>query len=430
MRILLILVLVLSAYRLYALTLQEAIVEALNNNPEIQINRKEVDISKLNLKIDKQLFYPEFFLQYSHTWLAQTPYFNIPPDPPIPPISFKQMEKSFNNFEFGFNYLIYTGGKRHEKIKIDRIDIKASFEKLTEKEKQIIADVKKAYIQVLKAKAIVDIYEKQLEAVRAHYQRVKGFYEEGYASYVELLQARVKISETKRDLKTAKENLALAKGYLLTILGKSPSDDITVEKVHITPDISFSLKTLQKLAVKHRNILKFIKYQKDKVKHLQNIEKADFLPKVFSQGKVIYTDQVDYLDPKVNFSLTVGIKVNIQGIQPYYKMLKTRLEEKKVSLKLKDVENKIFLQVQNAYQKFITAKENLIVSENMLKQAKEYYQLVVEQYKNQLASTTDVLNAQAQLTKAMKGKEISYYQLLEAVFELENATGTKLIGGL
>lgn len=430
MRILLILVLVLSAYRLYALTLQEAIVEALNNNPEIQINRKEVDISKLNLKIDKQLFYPEFFLQYSHTWLAQTPYFNIPPDPPIPPISFKQMEKSFNNFEFGFNYLIYTGGKRHEKIKIDRIDIKASFEKLTEKEKQIIADVKKAYIQVLKAKAIVDIYEKQLEAVRAHYQRVKGFYEEGYASYVELLQARVKISETKRDLKTAKENLALAKGYLLTILGKSPSDDITVEKVHITPDISFSLKTLQNLAVKHRNILKFIKYQKDKVKHLQNIEKADFLPKVFSQGKVIYTDQVDYLDPKVNFSLTVGIKVNIQGIQPYYKMLKTRLEEKKVSLKLKDVENKIFLQVQNAYQKFITAKENLIVSENMLKQAKEYYQLVVEQYKNQLASTTDVLNAQAQLTKAMKGKEISYYQLLEAVFELENATGTKLIGGL
>ena len=430
MRILLILVLVLSAYRLYALTLQEAIVEALNNNPEIQINRKEVDISKLNLKIDKQLFYPEFFLQYSHTWLAQTPYFNIPPDPPIPPISFKQMEKSFNNFEFGFNYLIYTGGKRHEKIKIDRIDIKASFEKLTEKEKQIIADVKKAYIQVLKAKAIVDIYEKQLEAVRAHYQRVKGFYEEGYASYVELLQARVKISETKRDLKTAKENLALAKGYLLTILGKSPSDDITVEKVHITPDISFGLKTLQNLAVKHRNILKFIKYQKDKVKHLQNIEKADFLPKVFSQGKVIYTDQVDYLDPKVNFSLTVGIKVNIQGIQPYYKMLKTRLEEKKVSLKLKDVENKIFLQVQNAYQKFITAKENLIVSENMLKQAKEYYQLVVEQYKNQLASTTDVLNAQAQLTKAMKGKEISYYQLLEAVFELENATGTKLIGGL
>jgi len=140
------------------------------------------------------------------------------------------------------------------------------------------------------------------------------------------------------------------------------------------------------------------------------------------QGKMIYTDQVDYLDPKLNFSFTIGMKVSFQGIQPYHKMLKAKLQKKKLELKLQDVKNKVLLQVQNAYQKMVTAKENLKVSQ-------EYYRLVVEQYKNQLATTTDVLNAEAQLTSARYGREISYYDYLQAIFDLERAVGTKIIGG-
>ncbi len=430
MRIWIFILTVILSYSAYTITLDEAVQEALDNNYQIKISKKHIQLSKLNLKIDKQLYYPEFFIQYSHTWLSQTPYFNIPPDPPLPPISFKQMEKSFNNFELGFNYLIYAGGIRHAKIKIDRLDIKASYEELSEKQKQVVARVKKAYIQVLKANALVNIYKAQLKAVKAHYEQVKGFYEEGYTSYVELLQAQVKISETKRDLKSAKESLSLAKAYLLTVMGRSPLEDIQIEDIHVDPDISLNLDFLQKKALKNRNIIKAARYQKNKLKQVEKIEKARFLPQVFSQGKVMYTDQIDYLDPKANLALTVGIKVNMQGIEPYYRMLKAKLQEKQAQLKILDLQNKILLQVQNAYQKFLTAKQNLIVSQTMLKQAEEYYQLVVEQYKNQLATTTDVLNAQAQLTSARQGKEISYYQLLEAIFELEGATGTKLIGGL
>ncbi len=413
----------------HALTLEKAIKEALENNPELKSYKKDIDISKTQLKIDKNLFYPELFIQYSHTWLSETPYFNIPPDPPIPPISFKQMEKSFNNFEFGFNYLFFAGGKRFLKIKIDRLDIKASYENLSEKEKELISEVKKAYIDVLKAKAILNIYKKQLEAVKSHYERVKGFYEEGYVSYVELLQSKVKISEVERNLKSAEEALKVAKGHLLTLLGKKPNGEINVESVRINTVENLNINKLMEKALKNRNILKFLSYQKKKLEQLESIEKADFYPKFFSQGKFFYTDQIDYLDPKTNFSFTVGMKVSFQGIQPYHKMLKTKLEKKKLELKIEDLKNKILLQVQNAYQKMITAKENLKVSEKMLEQAEEYYRLVVEQYKNQLSTTTDVLNAEAQLTAARYGKEISYYNFLQAIFELEKVTGTRLIGG-
>ncbi len=413
----------------YGITIDEAVKKALNKNPEIKSYRKDVEISKAQLKIDKNFYYPEIFLQFSHTWLSQTPYFNIPANPPIPPISFKQMEKSFNNFEFGFNYLIFSGGKRTYKLQIDRLDIRASYENLSEKEKELVSEVKKAYIDVLKAKSVLEIYRKQLEAVKAHYERVKGFYEEGYVSYVELLQAKVKISEVERNIKSAEESLKLAKSHLLTLMGEDPDSDITVEPIILNTENSFNIKDLKEKALKNRNILKFLKYQEKKISKLEDIEKSDFYPKVFSQGKMIYTDQVDYLDPKLNFSFTIGMKVSFQGIQPYHKMLKAKLQEKKLRLKLQDVKNKILLQVQNAYRKMVAARENLKVSQRMLEQAQEYYRLVVEQYKNQLATTTDVLNAEAQLTSARYGKEISYYDYLQAIFELEKAVGMKLFGG-
>jgi len=45
--------------------------------------------------------------------------------------------------------------------------------------------------------------------------------------------------------------------------------------------------------------------------------------------------------------------------------------------------------------------------------------MVIEQYENQLASTTDVLDAEATLTKARENYNISYYQLLKAYLKLK-----------
>jgi len=79
--------------------------------------------------------------------------------------------------------------------------------------------------------------------------------------------------------------------------------------------------------------------------------------------------------------------------------------------------------VKAAYERFLTAKENLKVAQDSLSEAEEYYRLTVEQFKNQLASTTDVLDAESMLTSAKKGREISYYQLLKAYYDLQEAVG-------
>ncbi len=413
-------------YLSYGITIDESIEEALKNNMELSAYREEINISKLQIKIDKNLYYPSFFASYSYTFLKDEVNIEVPPDPPIPPLKFKQIDNDFSNLEIGIDYILYSGGLRPAKIQISKIDVSASEENFNEKKNKIVAEVKKAYLSVLQAEAVVEIYKKELEAVKSHLERVKGFFEEGLVTKVDILQAKVKLSKVKRDLRSAEGKLKIAKSNLGRLIGKD-DEEIDVEKVLINVPENLDLKELEKTALKKRNIIKYLNLQEKKLEKLTKIEKSSFYPKAFAQAKYMYTDQNPYIDPKGNLALTLGITMKFRGVEPYHKILKTKAEQKKLYYQIEDIKSKIILDVKNSYENFLTAKENLNVAMNTLDEAQEYYNLVVEQFENQLATTTDVLNAEAALTQARYGKEISYYEYLKAFSDLERAVGENLV---
>ncbi len=412
----------------YGLTFEEAVEQAIQNNYSLKAEKQNIEIAKYQVRIDKNLYFPEFFASFSYTLLKDQIDMDVPPNPPAMPIPFrfKQMDKKFKNIDIGFNVAIYSAGIIPNKIKISKIDLKASSQNFNEQKNKIVAEVKKAYLDVLQAKAVVEIYQKQLEAVESHVEMVKGFLEEGLVTQVDFLQAKVKLAEVKRDLRTAQGKLKLTKSRLLTIMGKSPDGVVHVQNVLIDIPENIELKKLEKLAIKHRAILKYLNLQKKKIERFADIQKADFYPKVYAQAKYMYTNQNSYMDPKSNYAFIVGMKLSFRGVEPIEKQRKAKAQEKQLIYKIEDVKSKILLDVKNSYENFETAKENLQVALSSLDEAQEYYTLVVEQFKNQLASTTDVLNAEAALTAAKNGKAISYYQYLKAFIDLERAVGTKI----
>ncbi len=410
----------------YGLSLQEAIKIGLENNKKIKILRQEIQISKIQLKEDKQLYMPFIFGEYKYTLLKDTPYTKIPSSIFPLPLSFKQSEKNFYNLDFGISYPVYTGGVRPTKIKISKLQIKEKQYSLKEKENFLKAKIKKAYFDVLMAKGLVDIYKKELKAVEAHLKKVKAFYEEGLVSKVDVLQAQVRYSEVKRDLKKAEGNLETAKSYLAVLIGKKIDYRYNIEPVKIRKRKKLDLYLLIQKAHKNRFLIKELLIKRRQIEKSEKIFKGEFLPKVFLNAVYTKTNQYPYLDPKENIGVSIDISLKFQGIKPYYSILKIKEERKKISILIEDIKQKIALEVKSAYEKVQTSLYNLKVSEDALKQAKQYYEMVVEQYNNQLASGTDVLDAEAALTRARKGKEISYYEYLKSLAELEKAVGGSL----
>ncbi len=411
----------------YGLTLEEAVKIGIKNNRELKSYKEDIEIAKYQLKEDKQLYMPYISGSYRYTFLKDTPYMSLPAGSFLPvPLSFKQNEKNYYSFSVAIGYPLYTGGVREAKIKISSLDIKGKNYLYKEKENKIKSDIKKAYYDVLMAKKLVQIYKKELEAVKAHLRTVKGFYEEGLVAKVDLLQAQVRISEVKRDLRKAEGNLRVAKSRLAVLLGKDIDYQFSVEEKKEKIKKDFDLFFLIEKAYQNRGIIKEIEIKKKQLKKYTDIYKGNFLPKISTNIFYTKTNQFPYLTPKENTGIEISVSLNFQGIKPYYGILKTKKMKKKIEYILEDIKKKISLDVKSAYENLKTTLYNLDVSEKALKQAEEYYRMVVEQYKNQLASGTDVLDAEAALTRARKGREISYYQYLKAYADLERAVG----GGL
>lgn len=411
----------------YAISLDEAVNEAIKNNLEIKQTTYDIKIANYQLKEDKNLWLPQFFANFSYTTLIDTPYTRIPPIPPLPALEFKQFNKDYYQFDIGLNYPIFTGFQRVYKIKISKLDIQNQNLNQKEKIKDIIHKVKLAYIDILQAKEILEIFEHQKKAINLHLKQAQEYLKEGLTTKVDLLEAKVRLKKVEAKIKKAKTNLKLAKSKLNLILNKPLDEDFKIEEIKFNlENKNFNLQNLYNLALKSKNIIKILSTKKNQLGYLSKIEKSNFYPKIYAQAKYTYTEQYPYLDPKGNVSFTVLASLQFQGIKPYHSYLKTKLQKKKLDLKLAEVKKTIKLNVKNAYEKFLVAKENLKTYKEALKEAKEYYTLVKQQFNNQLTDMTHLLDAESYLTNAKKQLKIAKYELIKAYFDLENAVGGNL----
>ena len=408
----------------YGITLDEAIDEALKNNLQLKQSYEEIKISNLEISLSKNSFLPQFFFKTVYTSLRDTPYTKIPSISPLfPSLEFKQFDDRFLNYEVGVNIPIFVGFKRFNRLKLSKTDYRVKRELFFEERRKIKIKVIEAYINLLQLNMLLDVLKKQKGAVKEHYRRAEGFYKEGLITKVELLQTKVKLAEIDRDIKRLEGNINIAKAYLNSILNRDINDDIKVENIDITIPKKLDIYSLINNTLKNRNLLKALDYQEREFKYLANINRGSFLPKVALSGKYFYTDQYPYTSPKGNLSVSVGVEVSFQGLEPYYEYLKIKEKERKFKYFKRDTINKVILEIKKAYEEFTVAKENLKVAEDSLNEAKEYYKKVVEQYKERLASTTDFLNAEAYLTKARADKVIAYYQLILTYLKLKELTG-------
>ena len=78
----------------------------------------------------------------------------------------------------------------------------------------------------------------------------------------------------------------------------------------------------------------------------------------------------------------------------------SKAKEKQALESVKELNDKITLEVANAYLKLQETENQIVVSQKVIEQAEENFRISEERYKERVATSTDVLEAQTLLTKA------------------------------
>jgi outer membrane protein TolC len=173
-----------------------------------------------------------------------------------------------------------------------------------------------------------------------------------------------------------------------------------------------------------RNEIKALEEAEQATIYKSKMEKSHFIPKVAVKGHYEFIeDYLSLLDPK--WYVGVGIQWNVfDGNQSNLKSKKSKLESQIYRERIEEAEEMIDLSIVKAEQTYQSTLQNSKIVEKEIELATDTYEMVNKQFKNDLASINDVLDALNDLEMANFKLQESLFDQRRAVTELLHAKGT------
>ncbi|HXJ98306.1 MAG TPA: TolC family protein [Gelidibacter sp.] len=178
--------------------------------------------------------------------------------------------------------------------------------------------------------------------------------------------------------------------------------------------------------VEKRNEIKALEEAEKATLYKAKMEKNNFIPKIAIKGHYEFIeDDLSLLDPK--WFIGAGVKWSIfDGNQSRLKSKKTRLESEIYRDKIENSKELIALSIIKAELSYKSALQNSIIVEKEIELANDTYEMVNKQFKNDLASINDVLDALNDVEKANFKLQESYFNQRRTAVDLLYAKGALL----
>ena len=172
-----------------------------------------------------------------------------------------------------------------------------------------------------------------------------------------------------------------------------------------------------------RNEIKALEEGEKATLYKSKMEKSNFIPKLALKGHYEFLeDDLSLLDPK--WYVAAGIKWNVfDGNQSRLKSEKSIIESQKYGEQIEDANEMIALSVIKAELTYESSLQNTEMIQKEIELANDTYQMIDKQYRNNLTSIKEVLDALNDLEKANFKLQESYYNQRRAVTNLLYAKG-------
>ena len=422
------LLLVLLPVSLTAGELNSLISVALKNSKEIQKSRIDCRISDLLYREALSGYLPTVNLYYKKTNLSDVPSYSFGL-PGMPPAEFSLFNSSYYQFGVDVVQPLFTGGQITFSVKTREKQKRAAYYLFKETVNKVILEVKRDYYNLLKAKASVEAAKAYYASAEKHYSDVRAFFDEGIVPRRDLLEAEVKLRDAEEKVTYAESLYTVALERLKTDVGVPTLSFKPKGSLKFVP-VKFSLEKLIEEAYESRPILRYARSVEGAASEGVKLSASEFSPKLFLDFSYQKTNQYPgevYSSTAVSFTLNFPL---FKGGSRFFRLEKAREEKVRAQVSLKDLKEKVRLQVVSAYTKLQSAASRVKTARAQVKEAEELLRDSKERYKEHVGTSTEVVDAIAYLYNArtVLNSALADYNL--ALAELEFAVGKPISRGL
>lgn len=401
------------------LTLQESLEIGLQNSKDLKISQSRINYSDAKLSEINSQFLPQFKLFGNYTRLSD----NIPAfefTSPFFPNAIRVSEPLYNNYTFklGFTQPLFTGFKLLSSRSAAKYNLQASESDYSKEQNEVAFNIYNAYWNYYKAEELRNVIAQTLQQIENHLRDTRNFYEQGLVSNNDLLKLEVQYSNTQLMLIEAENNLKIAKIAFNKELGIDLDAQTKVAATEKSMSlVNYDLSEIINEAINNRYELKSLAYRVEGSKEGITAAQSSLFPSVYLSGNYYYSNPNPRFQPakdEFNYNWDVGVTLSWDvwnwGLTSSQV---SQAEQTKIQLETNydQLKENIRMEVHSNYLNLLKTEEKVKVNKIALEQALENYRITAEKYNLQLASSTDLIDAETLKLQAetnLKAAEVDY----------------------
>lgn len=426
------------------LTLSDCIQIALENNSQLRIAGRNVDVSVTDQVIARSYMLPTLstsfgsgkFIQGERILQLDVP---VGIDPNTGQMIYQQKqiiqdksERNSHSASVSLYQNIFDFGRSIYGIKQANAMYNASEHSLVSTRQAVILNVKTNYYRLLEEIKLQGVYEEAVKLADDQLKRVESMVEVGSASQAEWYQARVSLGGQRRNLITQKNMVAMARANLNNALGRNPNIPIDIEEdlgeaLQPTYDFETAVKTALQNNPQIKSAIQELRASTYSVK----ISQSRYLPSIGASAR--YSRNNDDIGrvytPELNrdFSVTIGVGLDLNifnGFADHAAVQKASLNAQIAQERLAESQRLLIAEVKQYFLSLKALKDIIEINKENLEAAKENLRLQQERRRVGAGTELEVSEAQVQLTEAQSTLVRAEYESKIVKAQLESMMGT------
>lgn len=402
-----------SAVSSHALTLEEAISEALASHPQVKAAEEDLRARKALERSSLSPYAPSLDFTGS-----------------VDRISRGSLEDRRDQSSLGVEYLLFDGGARFSDRSAARIQFTRAQEALRAARLDVIRDVSVAFFQVLARSRIVAERMLQVEDARKDLEIAEGRYRLGVAMKSDVLQASVRHEEALYEKNSAEGDLSTAQATLRSLVGR-PLD--STEEAEGSLEILGTLKDREQLLAltEERPEVRQARLEVALAESQVHKTRSPFLPKVTADAAFTSNDGTGYyrdIDDEKRVGVTASW--NLFRLNKFYDRKAALAQLQAAKDRLSEALRQGRLECYSRYDRALTARRNVDLARSVLVQAEHNYRQALGEYRVGKGDVLSLVRAESALGAARVRLQESLGNWNVTLAELQRAVGVERLGEL
>ncbi len=414
------------------LTLDDALKIALESNWDIKMGIQDTKKAEEQINEAYSNAYPGLSFGANYSRYIKMPVMFIPPNTPMlnPTSSTATIELGSKNSYTGTLSLAQTIYNQKVNTAIKIADEFASYSRtgLKATRNEVVLNVKKAFLNILLMRELLDVSRKSFESADANYKNVEALYKQGVASEYDYLRSEVQRANVQPMLIQMENNYQLAKNYLKTILAIDAKKELEVKGEFKFEELSqTTIDDYSEGAIANSPLVEQLKINESLLGKNLMIERSEYYPTLAAFGQYQWQTQdntFNWSNYKWAESFMVGLQLSyniFDGFKRGARIEQVRIDIDKVAFARQKLQDGLVLQTQQSKMKMVEAKKRIEAQKENLKQAEKTAAIAQTRYKSGVGTQLEIIDTETALLAARTNYSQAIYDYLTAKADWEYA---------